>query len=83
MTHRQRAFQKPPRAGWLPKINDVVYLPPRKPFLRSARGRVGYVMRPYLAVVYFAHGVRKEFIFEPHELRPCRGRCRVLEFRKG
>jgi hypothetical protein len=82
MSARSKAFARPPVFLWRPKLNDVVYLPDRKPFRRSARGRVAYVMPPLVVVKYFAHGVAREFTFDPSELRPCRGRCRIPQFRK-
>ena len=83
MSPRRRAHLKAYRPGWIPRLNDVVYLPDRKPFRRSARGRVVYAASPLVVVAYFAHGARCEYPFEPKELRPCKGRCRIPEIRKG
>lgn len=83
MSQRKRAFLHRVHANWRPAINDVVYLPDRKPFRRSARGRVCYVLAPLVTVRYIAHNAIREAIFKPEELRPCRGRCRVPEFSKG
>lgn len=83
MSPRKRAFLHNSKPGWQPSVNDVVYLPSRKPFGRSARGRVAYVVSPLVTVRYIAHNATREYIFKPEELRPCRGRCRVPEFMKG
>jgi hypothetical protein len=83
MSTRNRAFLRNVKAGWKPRVNDVVYLPDVKPYRRSARGRVCYVLAPLVTVRYLAHNAIREAIFKPEELRPCRGRCRVPEFVKG
>lgn len=77
MTPWKLAFLRRAPKDWRPNRNDVVYLPRRRPYLRSARGRISGFQFGLVMVRYVAHQALREAPFFLDELRPCRGTCRV------
>lgn len=66
-----RAMAKPLPAGWSPRVGDRVWMPRRKPYLRSATGVVTFLLLPgFFEAAYSAHGVTKRVQLGREDVRP-------------
>ena len=71
MTRWERILAKPLAAGWSPQRGDRVWLPRRRPYLRSATGRVdGPLLAGFFRVAYRVNGYDKQAHFAREDLRP-------------
>jgi len=79
-TKRRRAFTKPAPDGWTPALDDEVFLPPRSPWLNSARGVVTLLI-PEHAIAKVKYWSSRRFYEDQFLVADLRPTGRRLEWR--